>query len=351
MQLRITRPDDWHVHLRDGDMLKRVAPYTASQFKRALVMPNLTPPVTTVEQAMGYRKRILESLPQNSGFDPRMSLYLTDHTPAQEVLKAARNPYIDGFKLYPAGATTHSDSGVTKINRVMSVLEMMAQNGVILQVHGEVTDRHIDVYDRESEFIEQILAPLHHELPDLKLILEHITTIEGVEFVRDSSPRIAGTITPHHLMFNRNGMFEGGIRPHLYCLPILKREPHRLALLNAATSGNPSFFLGTDSAPHHRGSKQSDCGCAGIFSANAAIELYAEIFDQAGRIDRLEGFSSHFGADFYNLPRNSGTITLTRQERPIPQRIPAGNQEESDDLIPLLGGSVIHWKLTETTAS
>ncbi len=351
MQLHITQPDDWHVHLRDGEMLKRVAPYTASQFKRALVMPNLTPPVTTVEQAMGYRQRILESLPENSAFDPRMSLYLTDHTPVQEALKAARNPHIAGFKLYPAGATTHSDSGVTKIDRVMGVLEAMAQNRVILQVHGEVTDSHIDIYDRESEFIDQILAPLHHELPDLKFVLEHITTSQGVEFVRGSSSCVAGTITPHHLMFNRNQMFEGGIRPHLYCLPVLKRETHRLALLDAATSGNPSFFLGTDSAPHSRASKQSDCGCAGIFSANAAIEYYAEIFDQAGRIDRLEGFASHFGADFYDLPRNSGKITLTRQAHPIPSIIPASNQEKSDDLTPLLGGSVIHWKLTKTTES
>jgi len=349
MQLRITQPDDWHVHLRDGEMLKRAAPYTASQFKRALVMPNLTVPVTTVEQAMDYRKRILQSVPQNSGFDPRMSLYLTDHTTVQEVLKAAQNPHIAGFKLYPAGATTHSDSGVTHINRIMNVLEAMAQNGVILQVHGEVTDSHIDIYDREAVFIDQILAPLHHELPDLKFILEHITTRQGVEFVKQCSARVAGTITPHHLLFNRNQMFAGGIRPHLYCLPVLKREPHRLALLDAATSGNPSFFLGTDSAPHSRASKQSDCGCAGIFSANAAIELYAEIFDQAGHIDRLEGFASHFGADFYDLPRNSGTITLTRQAHPIPAIIAASNQEESDDLVPLLGGSVIQWKLTETT--
>lgn len=351
MQLRITRPDDWHVHLRDGDMLKRVAPYTASQFGRALVMPNLTPPVTTVEQAMDYRKRILESLPQNSGFDPRMSLYLTDHTSVHEVREAARNPHIAGFKLYPAGATTHSDSGVTRIDRVMNVLEAMAQNRVILQVHGEVTDRHVDIYDREAEFIDQILSKLHYELPDLKFVLEHITTSQGVGFVKDSGACVAGTITPHHLIFNRNRMFEGGIRPHLYCLPVLKRETHRLALLDAATSGNPSFFLGTDSAPHSRASKQSDCGCAGIFSANAAIELYAEVFDQAGRIDRLEGFASHFGADFYNLPRNSGKITLTRQAHPIPERIPGNSQEKSDDLIPLLGGSVIHWKLTKTTES
>ena len=351
MQLHITRPDDWHVHLRDGEMLKRVAPYTASQFGRALVMPNLTPPVATVEQAMDYRRRILESLPENSSFDPRMSLYLTDHTSVQEVRKAARNPHIAGFKLYPAGATTHSASGVTKINRVMNVLEAMAQNRVILQVHGEVTDSHVDIYDRESEFIDQILSNLHHELPDLKFVLEHITTSHGVEFVKNSSTCIAGTITPHHLMFNRNRMFEGGIRPHLYCLPVLKRETHRLALLDAATSGNPSFFLGTDSAPHSRASKQSDCGCAGIFSANAAIELYAEVFDQAGRIDRLEGFASHFGADFYNLPRNSRKITLTRQAHPIPERIPGGNQGKSDDLVPLLGGSVIHWKLTKTAES
>ena len=351
MHLHITRPDDWHVHLRDGEMLKRVAPYTASQFGRALIMPNLNPPVATVEQAMDYRRRILESLPENSVFDPRMSLYLTDHTSVQEVRKAARNPHIAGFKLYPAGATTHSASGVTKINRVMNVLEAMAQNSVILQVHGEVTDSHVDIYDRESEFIDQILSKLHYELPDLKFVLEHITTSHGAEFVKDSSTCIAGTITPHHLMLNRNRMFEGGIRPHLYCLPVLKRETHRLALLDAATSGNPSFFLGTDSAPHSRASKQSDCGCAGIFSANAAIELYAEVFDQAGCIDRLEGFASHFGADFYDLPRNSSKITLTRQAHEIPERIPGGNQKKSDDLTPLLGGSTIHWKLTETTES
>ena len=322
MQLRITRPDDWHVHLRDGEMLKRVAPYTASQFGRALIMPNLTPPVATVEQAMDYRRRILESLPKNSAFDPRMSLYLTDHTSVQEVRKAARNPHIAGFKLYPAGATTRSASGVTTINRVMNVLEAMAQNHVILQVHGEVTDRHVDIYDREAEFIDQILSKLHYELPDLKFVLEHITTSHGVEFVKDSSTCIGGTITPHHLMLNRNQMFEGGIRPHLYCLPVLKRETHRLALLDAATSGNPSFFLGTDSAPHSRASKQATAAVPGYFRANAAIEFYAEVFDQAGRIDRLEGFASHFGADFYNLPRNSSKITLTRQAHPIPERIP-----------------------------
>ncbi len=349
MHLRITQPDDWHVHLRDGEMLKRVVPYTASQFGRALVMPNLTPPVATVHQAMDYRRRILESLSANNAFDPRMSLYLTDHTSVKEVEKAARNPNIAGFKLYPAGATTHSDSGVTKISRVMNVLEAMAKNDVILQVHGEVTDIHVDIYDRESEFIDQVLCPLHHELPDLKFVLEHITTSQGVEFVKDSSACVAGTITPHHLIFNRNRMFEGGIHPHLYCLPVLKREPHRQALLGAATSGNPSFFLGTDSAPHSRSSKQSDCGCAGIFSACAAIELYAEVFDQAGCIDRLEGFASHFGADFYNVPRNSRKITLTRQEHQIPERIPSENQEKPDDLVPLLGGSMIHWKLTETT--
>ncbi len=352
MQLHITRPDDWHVHLRDGEMLKRVARYTASQFARALVMPNLAPPVATVEDAMDYRTRILSALPQNSTFDPRMSLYLTDHTPVDEVRKAADNPYIAGFKLYPAGATTHSGGGVTRIDRIMNVLEAMEKSGVILQVHGEVTDSHVDIYDREAEFIDQILAPLHHEFPNLKLVLEHITTSHGVEFVKDSNSRVAATITPHHLILSRNRMFEGGIRPHLYCLPVLKRETHRLALLEAATSGNPSFFLGTDSAPHSRAAKQSECGCAGIFSANAAIELYAEVFDQAGRIERLEGFASHFGADFYNLPRNSAKITLTRQAHAIPERIPPGNAEKpgnEDDLIPLLGGSVIHWKLPENS--
>ena len=354
MQLRITRPDDWHVHLRDGEMLRRVAHYTAAQFGRALVMPNLAPPVTTVAQAMDYRTRILDSVPQNRDFDPRMSLYLTDHTPVREVREAARNPHIAGFKLYPAGATTHSDSGVTGIGRLMPVLEAMAQHNVILQVHGEVTDSHVDIYDREAEFIDQILAPLHQELPALKFVLEHITTRQGIEFVSDSSPHVAGTITPHHLMFSRNRMFEGGIRPHLYCLPVLKRETHRQALLDAATSGNPSFFLGTDSAPHSRASKQSECGCAGIFSANAAIELYAEVFEQAGHIDRLEGFASHFGADFYGLPRNSGKITLSRQAHPIPEKIPGATraiQGNCDDLVPLLGGSVIHWKLTQNSES
>lgn len=349
MNLRITQPDDWHVHLRDGKMLKRVTFYTALQFGRALIMPNLTLPVVTVEQAMGYRRRILESLPSDSTFDPRMSVYLTDDTSIEEVRKAAQNPYILGFKLYPAGATTNSASGVTKINRIMHTLEAMADCGVTLQIHGEVTDNHIDIFDRESEFIDQILEPLHRELPGLKLVLEHITTVNGVEFVKGSNPCVAGTITPHHLMFNRNEIFKGGIRPHLYCLPVLKREHHRLALLGAATSGNPSFFLGSDSAPHTRTSKQSNCGCAGIFSANAAIELYAEVFEQAGLIGRLEGFASHFGADFYNLPRNSRNIILTRQQHQIPERIGCGNQENQDDLVPLLAGSSIQWKLTETS--
>ena len=343
--ISITPPDDWHVHLRDGDMLKRTAHFTASQFRRALVMPNLRPPVTTVESAVSYRQSILHALANDSVFDPKMSIYLTDHTSVSEVERAAENDHIMGFKLYPAGATTHSESGVTRISNIMTALEAMADHGVVLQVHGEVTDEHIDIFDREAEFIEQVLMPINRELPELRIVLEHVTTAEGVDFVKNSSVNVAATITPQHLLFNRNEIFKGGIRPHMYCLPVLKREKHRRALLDVVSSGDSSFFLGTDSAPHTRSAKLSDCGCAGIFSACSAIELYAEIFDQMACLDKLEGFASHYGADFYHLPRNPGKVTLHQETWEIPTVISDSNSVAENDLIPLLGGANISWKL------
>ena len=349
MTITITQPDDWHVHVRDGDMLARVIPYTAAQFGRALIMPNLKPPVSTVQQALEYRKTILSALPDGTSFDPKMSLYLTNDTPQAEVKVAAESEHILGFKLYPAGATTNSSSGVTKVSALMNVFECMAQHDVVLQVHAEVTDPHVDIFDREAVFIEQILLPLHRELPELKLVLEHITTHQGVDFVKSASHFVGGTITPQHLLYNRNEIFRDGIRPHLYCLPVLKRESHRQALVAAATSGNPSFFLGTDSAPHSRSSKQSACGCAGIFSAYAAIELYAEVFARSECIDKLENFASHFGADFYKLARNSGKITLHNKTKHIPQRIvntaDTCNDIGDDAIIPLMAGETIAWSL------
>ena len=341
-KLTITQPDDWHVHVREGEILNRVAKYTADQFGRALIMPNLTPPVTSVQHGLHYRTEILAAIPADSTFDPKMSLYLTDKTPISEIEQAAECPHVLGFKLYPAGATTNSSSGVTNVTKLMHVFEAMAKHQVVLQVHGEVTDSHVDIFDREAVFIEQILAPLHRELPQLKIVLEHITTTDGVAFVADSPANVAATITPHHLLFSRNEIFRDGIRPHAYCLPVLKRETHRLALLDAAISGDPSFFLGTDSAPHLRADKQSECGCAGIFSANAAIEIYAEIFSNMECIEKLEGFASHFGADFYDLQRNRRRITLERKPLTIPSQIgPGDSPAESQgplDLVPLLAG-------------
>ncbi|WP_423910019.1 dihydroorotase [Candidatus Spongiihabitans sp.] len=352
MTITITQPDDWHVHVRDGEMLARVIPYTAAQFGRALIMPNLDPPVSTVQQALEYRKTILSALPEGASFDPKMSLYLTDDTTEAEVEAAAQCEHILGFKLYPAGATTNSSSGVTRVSSMMNVFESMARHSVVLQVHGEVTDPHVDIFDRESVFIDQILFPLHHELPDLGLVLEHVTTSQGVDFVKATNPFVAGTITPHHLMYNRNEMFRDGIRPHNYCLPVLKREPHRQSLVAAATSGDPSFFLGTDSAPHIRSNKQSACGCAGIFSAHAAIEFYAEVFAGLECIDKLENFASHFGADFYKLERNPRKITLNNKTKHIPASIRkyqgADAEASDDDIIPLMAGETLAWSLSGT---
>ena len=345
--ITITRPDDWHLHVRDSEMLKRVVPYTASRFGRALIMPNLNPPVKNVEQALKYRDEILAAIPSETSFDPKMSLYLTDSTTLSDVGLAAQSDHIVGFKLYPAGATTNSDSGVTKITGVMPVLESMAEHGIVLQVHGEVTDKHVDIFDREAVFIDQILEPLSREIPQLKIVLEHITTLEGVDFVKSSGPQIAGTITPQHLLYNRNEIFRGGIRPHAFCLPVLKREVHRQALIAAATNGNSSFFLGTDSAPHTREAKQSECGCAGVFSANAAIEIYAEIFASVDKLEKLEGFSSHYGADFYSLRRNAETITLVNRDHAIPEKISGTSENPGDDLIPLMAGHKLSWTLQQ----
>lgn len=308
-------------------------------------MPNLNPPVKNVTQALKYRSQILDSVPSNTTFDPKMSLYLTDSTTVADVVEASQSEHIAGFKLYPAGATTNSDSGVTKILGVMPILEAMSEHGVVLQVHGEVTDKHVDIFDREAVFIDQILLPLSREIPQLKIVLEHITTREGVDFVQSAGPQIAGTITPQHLLYNRNEIFRGGIRPHAFCLPVLKREAHRQALMEAATQGNPSFFLGTDSAPHIRGAKQSECGCAGIFSANAAIEIYAEIFASVDKLHMLEGFSSHHGADFYDVKRNTKTITLINQRHTLPTKIDGANKNADDDLIPLMAGHQLSWML------
>lgn len=342
--LTLTRPDDWHVHLRDGPALADTVAATARQFARAIVMPNLKPPVTTVAQATEYRERILTALAHAEPglvFEPLMTLYLTDQTPADEIRRARDSGFVHALKLYPAGATTNSDSGVTALHRVMPVLEAMSDAGLPLLVHGEVTDSDIDIFDREKIFIERELQPLLRRLPELHVVFEHITTADAADFVREAPATVAATLTVHHLLYNRNHLLAGGVRPHFYCLPILKRSRHQQALLNAATSGNPKFFLGTDSAPHTRHSKESACGCAGIFSAPVAMQLYAEAFEQAGALDRLEGFASHFGADFYGLPRNTGTLTLQRRDTPVPDTLPLG----SDTLVPLRAGEAVHWQI------
>ncbi len=339
VRITIRRPDDWHLHVRDGVALQSVVPHTAQRFGRAIIMPNLKPPVTNTTEALAYRERILAALPPGSEFEPLMTLYLTDNSTSAEIRKAQASGFIHAVKYYPAGATTHSDSGVTDIENVFSVLETLQEIGMPLLVHGEVTDLDVDVFDREAVFIERVLAPLAKRLPKLKLVLEHVSTRHGIEFVMDSSDCIAGTLTAHHLLMNRNAMFTGGIRPHHYCLPVLKREQHRQALLEAATSGNPKFFLGTDSAPHSQPAKETGCGCAGLYTAHAAIELYTEAFDQAGALDRLEGFASCYGADFYGLPRNEDTITLTKTAWQVPDSYPLGE----DRLIPLRSGENIGW--------
>jgi len=336
----IRRPDDWHLHLRDGAALRALVPFTAAQFARAIVMPNLKPPVTTTEHALAYRQRILAALPAGSSFEPLMTLYLTDTTDPREVDRAKGSGQVWGFKLYPAGATTHSDSGVTDIRRVEAVLARMSEVGLVLQVHGEVTDPAADVFDREARFIDSILVPLVARFPRLRLVFEHITTRAAVDFVR-SHPGVGATITPQQLLMNRNALFTGGIRPHHYCLPVLKTEPDRLALLEAIGSGDRRFFLGTDSAPHARHTKEAACGCAGIFSAHAAIELYAEAFDSIGALGRLEGFASEHGPAFYGLPVNQEKITLVRESWPVPEKYAFG----SDELVPLRAGESIAWRL------
>ncbi len=338
--LTITRPDDWHLHLRDGAVLKDVLPHTARQFARAIVMPNLKPPVTTTEMASAYRERILAALPSGMRFEPLMTLYLTDNTSADEIRRAVDSGIVQGVKLYPAGATTNSDAGVTDLKRCMAALEQMQALGLPLLVHGEVTDGDIDLFDREAVFIDRVLIPLRRQLPALKIVFEHITTKEAVQYVRDAGGAIGATITAHHLLYNRNAIFKGGVRPHYYCLPVLKRETHRLALITAATSGNPRFFLGTDSAPHEKGLKEHACGCAGCYTALHAMELYAQVFDQVGALDKLEAFSSFHGPDFYGLPRNQDKITLQREAWSIPAELPMGGST----VVPLDAGQSMSWK-------
>ncbi len=339
--ISLTLPDDWHLHLRDGDAMSTIVHDSAARFGRAIIMPNLVPPVTTVDAALQYRQRILDALPHESPFQPLMTLYLTDRTPPSEIEKVAESEWVAAVKLYPAGATTNSDSGVTNLEGIEDTLKTMADCGVPLLVHGEVTTPEVDLFDREARFIEEKLIPLLQRNPELRLVLEHLTTEQGVEFVTQAPETVAATITAHHLLLNRNAMFQGGMRPHHYCLPVLKREQHRLALINAATSGNPKFFLGTDSAPHPRHAKESGCGCAGIYTAHAALELYAEAFEAVDALDRLEGFASHHGADFYRLPRNSTLVTLEREPWTVPSEISFGDHP----LVPFRAGEVVHWRL------
>ena len=339
--LTLTRPDDWHLHLRDGAALAAVAPHTARQFARAIVMPNLKPPVTGVAQAAAYRQRILAAVPGRPTFSPLMTLYLTDNTPPQEIDRAKASGFVHAVKYYPAGATTNSDAGVTAIEKCFATLARMEELGLPLLVHGEVTDAEVDIFDRERVFVERVLAPLLRRFPRLRLVLEHITTLEGVQFVESLGPNVGGTLTAHHLLFNRNALLAGGVRPHHYCLPVLKREAHRQALLKAATSGSPKFFLGTDSAPHARNTKEAACGCAGCYTALHALELYAEAFESAGALDRLEAFASFHGADYYGLPRNTETITLERADWRVPDSLPFGDGA----LVPLRAGETLHWRL------
>lgn len=339
--ITITRPDDWHLHLRDGAALAAVVADSARRFARAIVMPNLKPAVRTTAQALDYRERILGALPDGASFEPLMTLYLTDDTPPEEIARAKLSGHVHGVKLYPAGATTHSDEGVTRLSRCFHTLEKMEELGLPLLVHGESTDPAIDVFDREQVFVEEVLGPTLARFPRLKVVLEHITTREAAQYVEVTGPNVAATITAHHLLMNRNALFLGGIRPHHYCLPVLKRESHREALVEAATSANPKFFLGTDSAPHARSAKEAACGCAGIYTAHAALELYAAAFEEAGALDRLEGFASVFGAQFYGLALNEGSITLERSEWRVAERLAFG----ADELVPLRAGETIPWKL------
>ena len=340
--LTLRRPDDWHVHLRDGDMLKGVAHHTARQFGRAIVMPNLTPPVTTVKAASAYRLRILSATP-GLPFTPLMTAYLTDDISADEIVRGHAEGVFTACKLYPAGATTNSEHGVTDIRKVYPVLEKMAAIGMPLLIHGEVTDPAVDIFDREAVFLDRVFAPLLKDLPGLKVVMEHVTTSQAVEFVKSSGQNVAATITPHHLRINRNALFEGGLQPHFYCLPVAKREDHRLALRKTAVSGKPQFFLGTDSAPHSVQRKEMACGCAGIFNAPYAMESYATTFDEEGALDKLEGFASEFGARFYGLPLNEGTITLERKAFTPPQRLRAGSEE----LVPFHAGQGLSWRFKD----
>ena len=346
-QLTIRRPDDWHLHLRDGATLAAVLPFTARRFARAVIMPNLAPPVTTTAAALAYRERIVAALPAGSAFTPLMTLYLTDTTAPEEIERAADSGAVVGCKLYPAGATTHSAAGVTDVRRLDAVLERMSARGLALQVHGEVTDPEVDIYDREARFIEQVLAPLVTREPRLRVVFEHVTSRAAVDFVCGARDGVAATVTPQHLLLNRNALFAGGIRPHHYCLPVLKREADREALVAAATSGNPKFFLGTDSAPHARHAKEHACGCAGCYSAPAAIELYAEAFEAAGALDRLEAFASFHGPDFYGLPRNRGTLTLRREDWTMPAEFAFG----ADRIVPLRAGETLRWKIDEMASA
>ena len=341
MTLTLTRPDDWHLHLRDGAALAAVVNHTARQFARAIVMPNLQPPVTTTELALAYRQRILDALDPALQFDPLMTLYLTGSTSASDIEAAAASGVVKACKVYPAGATTNSAAGVTDVKAIYPVFEAMEKAGLVLCLHGEVVDPQTDIFDRESVFIERTLGNLVRDFPGLKIVLEHITTREAAEFVLAAPDNVAATITPQHIRYNRNHMLVGGIRPHFYCLPIIKRDTHRQKLVEVAISGNPKFFLGTDSAPHARHAKETACGCAGLFSAHAAIELYAEIFEENGALDKLEGFASFYGADFYGLPRNSDTITLQKTEWQVPDSYPFGDAE----VVPMKAGETISWKL------
>ena len=341
--LTITRPDDWHLHLRDGDLMRSVVGATARVFGRAVVMPNLKPPVTTVAAAAAYRERIAAALAASSRFAPLMTLYLTDGTPAEEIARARASGFVIGVKYYPAGATTNSESGVTDPKRAWPTLAAMEKHGLPLLVHGEVTDPNVDVFDRERVFVERLLARIVRDFPGLKVVVEHITTREAADFVAAAPANVAATITPQHLLWSRNALFDGGVRPHLYCVPILKRDTHRAALIDAATSGSAKYFLGTDSAPHARHSKEAACGCAGCYSAHAAIELYAEAFEAAGVLSRLEAFASLHGADFYGLPRNSDTITLRREPWTVPESYAFGVHT----VVPLKAGERVNWRVAE----
>lgn len=343
--LTLTQPDDWHAHFRDGDALKRTVPDLARQFHRVICMPNLVPPVTTVEQAHAYRERIMAHVPAGVDFDPRMVLYFTEQTSITDIHAIKDSPYVNAIKLYPAGATTNSHHGVSQIERIYPLIAEMEKQGTPLLMHGEVTHHDIDIFDREKYFLDDVLTPILKQFPQLKVVLEHITTADAAEFVLAQGNNVAATITPQHLLFNRNDMLVGGVKPHFYCLPILKRQTHQQALLKVATSGNPKFFLGTDSAPHAQSKKEHACGCAGCYSAPYAIELYAEAFDKMNALDKLEGFASHFGADFYGLPRNQNRITLKRQPQQIAEKF---DYLENDPIIPLYAGQTLNWTMVTT---